>query len=179
MPAQALLFGYALAALATAGANVGTPPPAEPQRVDTQQTITLPCLSVRVSNSVSVAVSEPLLQRYVAARPTGPGLREAYEQDRMARIWGDRAEALLRLDTDATDRHGCRSLPREHIADAQYLLGHVLQAGQAMVTVDGRGRPEAAIIITGENGCETRPMAIQSYRLENGTPFFHLVTCVV
>ncbi|MFN4162514.1 MAG: hypothetical protein ACK4FW_11175, partial [Stenotrophomonas sp.] len=82
-------------------------------------------------------------------------------------------------DTDATDRQGCRSIPLERVGDAQYLVGHVLRSGQAMVTVDGRERPEAAIVIAGENGCEERPVGIQSYRLENGTLFFHLVTCVV
>ncbi|MFN4162515.1 MAG: hypothetical protein ACK4FW_11180, partial [Stenotrophomonas sp.] len=75
MPAHALLFGYALAALATAGANVGLPPPAGPQRVDALQAMAIPCLSVRVSSGVSVAVSEQLLQHYVAARRTGPGPR--------------------------------------------------------------------------------------------------------
>lgn len=177
MPARALLLGCALAALATARADDGARPHVERQRVATLQAMTVPCVSVRVSSDVSIAVAESLLQRYVAARPTGPRLGGAPDPEHLARVWGDRAQALVQLDADATDRHGCRSVALERIGDGQYLLSHLLKAGQAMVSVDGREHPEAAVV-SRQSSCQ-EGLGTQSYRLEDGHPFFHLVTCIV
>ncbi|WP_313348272.1 hypothetical protein [Stenotrophomonas sp.] len=178
MQARTLLLAAALATLATARADEGARAPVLRQRVATLQTMTAPCLSVRVSSDVSVAVPEPVLQRYVAARPTGPRPQGAPDPEHLARVWGDRAHAWVQLDADTADRYGCRSVPLERLGDAQYLLGQLLKSGQAMVTVDGQARAEAAVMLR-ETTCHEGPLGMWSYRLENGQPFFHLVTCVV
>lgn len=177
MSLRALLFGCTMMTLSPAWAAESDA--SAEQRIPTAPSITAPCLSVRATETVSVSISVPMsvIERLMAERPSDETAYDA-ESARMAKLHGDRARLLSTVKSDSIDALGCRSIVSEQLEDATYLIGHLLDTGQATVSVAGRSQPEAAIWAE-ETTCQFAPMGTRTYRLDDGKPFFFFTTCIV
>lgn len=178
-------FALALA-LPTAAAAQTSP---TSQRIATAAAIAAPCLSIEAG---SVMVSLPLtdLERAVAARPQPPQRENDRAADHDAPLWRDESKrlALIRGNRAAQllasprlpghDRYGCLRAALEDVpGDARYLIGAMLERGDAAMWRSGEAGLRDAVLVTRTNPRRgDGPMGAVLYRLDEGErPFLMLV----
>ncbi|WP_295916010.1 hypothetical protein [uncultured Xanthomonas sp.] len=181
--------GLLAALLCVAGGASGQPqdpPPAQdpaPQRVALAQSLTPPCLSI-VQDAASIGLPRDVLERAAAIARTSPTAPRDDEAQRLAWIAGTRAQALLDAAETASatrDRFGCNALAYAKVpADSLYLVGQLLEHGQAAVWLPASGRFAATVDIRRDNPqCQRGPMGSLAYRVDDEkTPLLFLVACV-
>ncbi|UNK41672.1 hypothetical protein MNO14_11970 [Luteimonas sp. S4-F44] len=162
------------------------------KRVATAGSLAAPCLSIEIGPT---RVSLPLtaLDRAVAARPQplqeagdraadldAPRWRD--ESERLALIRGDRAAQLLASPRlPGHDRHGCTRVALDDVpGDARYLIGALLEHGDAAVWRAGEATLRDAVLVTRTNPRKGQgPSGVALYRLHEGErPFLTLVEWV-
>ncbi|WP_445145076.1 hypothetical protein [Dyella sp. Tek66A03] len=132
-----------------------------------------PCASVRVTGA-RILLSQNTLDDLSRNRiPTYQN-----EAQRLALIAGDRARLLLDGMSSETDESGCAKITLGEAfpqRDALYLVGQLLEGGQAVVVRDGTMRPELKIVIHDYN---VRLSGERSFEFLGGGVFFSLLTWV-
>lgn len=156
-------------------------PPA--QRVALAQSLTPPCLSI-VQETASIGLPRDVLERAAAIARTSPNAPRGDEAQRLAWIAGTRAQTLLDAAETAgvtRDRFGCNALGYAKVpADSLYLVGQLLEHGQAAVWRSASGRFAATVEIRHDNPkCQQGPMGSMAYRIDaEKKPLLFLVECV-
>ncbi|WP_279363641.1 hypothetical protein [Xanthomonas sacchari] len=181
--------GLLAALLCVAGGASGQPQdpsPAQdppPQRIALAQSLTPPCLSI-VQDAASIGLPRDVLERAAAIARTSPTAPHGNEAQRLAWIAGTRAQALLDAAEGAgvtRDRFGCNALAYAKVpADSFYIVGQLLEHGQAAVWLPASGRFAATVDIRRDNPqCQRGPMGSLAYRVDDEkTPLLFLVACV-
>lgn len=174
----------ALLAAATSGACLAQDDaqiPVTRQRVALAQTIAPPCVSVAVEQA-TILLSRPELERAAQAqRGSADDATQEGEPQRLAWIAGRRAQALLDVAGDQQDRFGCALVAFKAVPnDSLYLLGQLLERGQAAVWIPERNGFAAAVEVAHFNPqCQHGPMGGATYRVANdGPPLLMLTECV-
>jgi len=154
--------------------------PATPQRIALAQTMAPPCLSVRVNNATISLPGTELKRAADAWRASATAPRDD-ERQRLAWIAGGRAQALLAVAGGAHDRFGCTVVEEANIpTDSLYLVGQLLEHGQAAVWMDAMPGLVPAIEVERTNpDCQDGPMGGVVYRAASGgPPVLALTECV-
>ncbi|KAB7779170.1 hypothetical protein [Xanthomonas sp. LMG 12460] len=180
------LLGTLLGLAGSAGGRTPEQTPAQdpaPQRVALAQSLTAPCVSI-VQDTASIGLQRDVLERAAAIARTSPTAPHGNEAQRLAWIAGTRAQALLDAAEGAgvtRDRFGCNALAYAKVpADSLYLVGQLLEHGQAAVWLPASGRFAATVDIRRDNTqCQRGPMGSLAYRVDDEkTPLLFLVACV-
>lgn len=179
--ACALVLACALPVIAMAQPHVTDMHPE--RRVATASRISAPCLSIEIE---AARVSLPLaaLEHAVSARPQpsqeendAPRWRD--ESERLALIRGNRAAELLASSRlPGHDRYGCLRVALDDVpGDARYLIGTMLEGGDAAAWRSGEAGLRDAVLVTRTNPRRGEgPMGAVLYRLDEGErPFLMLV----
>ncbi|WP_369937700.1 hypothetical protein [Xanthomonas tesorieronis] len=176
--AYAVLLGAACSSVCLAQADAQTP--TRRQRVALPQTIAPPCVSVAVEQA-TIVLSRTELERAAQARRTSANATHDDEAQRLAWIAGRRAQALLDVAGDGGDRFGCAPVAAKKApSDSLYLVGQLLERGQAAVWARQRSGFAAAVEVAHFNpSCQHGPMGNVSYRVaDGGPPLLMLIECV-
>jgi len=176
--AYAVLLGAAgsSACLAQADEQI----PITRQRVALAQTLAPPCVSVTVEQA-TIAVSKTELERAARAQRASADATQDDEAQRLAWVAGRRAQALLDVAGDGRDRFGCAPVAARNVpSDSLYLVGQLLERGQAAVRAHQRSGFAAAVEVEHFNPkCQHGPMGSVSYRIaDGGPPLLMLIECV-
>ncbi|MBB5875748.1 hypothetical protein [Xanthomonas sp. 3498] len=180
------LLAALLGVTGSAGGQPSEPTPAQdaaPQRIALAQSLTPPCVSI-VQDTASIGLPRDVLERAAAIARTSPTAPRGDEAQRLAWIAGTRAQALLDAAETAgvtRDRFGCNALAYAKVpADSLYLVGHLLERGQAAVWLSASGRFAATVKIRHDNPqCQQGPMGSVAYRIDaEKKPVLFLVECV-
>ncbi|MBO9880126.1 hypothetical protein J7357_01825 [Xanthomonas sp. D-109] len=180
------LLATLLGVAGSAGGQTPDTTPAQdpaPQRSALAQSLTPPCLTI-VQDTASIGLPRDVLERAAAIARTSPTAPRGNEAQRLAWIAGTRAQALLDAaeSTGVTrDRFGCNALAYAKVpADSFYLVGQLLEHGQAAVWLPASGRFAATVEIRRDNPqCQRGPMGSLAYRVDDEkTPLLFLVACV-
>lgn len=161
-----------LASFAGYAAQLPAPPPGH--RILAVSTMaSRPCVSIQ-GVGARILLSENEL-RELSLRHGQP---YASEDERLARIAGDRAALLLGALSDGRDASGCRwssvAGPGPN-HDAVYLVGDLIENGHAMVIRDGASRPEVQVVVRDANGAGS---GFRYFELLDGTAFFSFMTWI-
>ncbi|WP_233841771.1 hypothetical protein [Dyella sp. 2HG41-7] len=102
------------------------------------------------------------------------------EAERLALIAGDRAAVLLESKSSDRDASGCfiASLSREPNTrrfDVMYLVGQLIENGQAVILRDGSLQPESKIVIHDHNDLMS---GWRSYEYVDGGKFLSVTTWI-
>ncbi|WP_266170807.1 hypothetical protein [Dyella subtropica] len=100
------------------------------------------------------------------------------EQERLDLIAGNRAALLLRATTSDQDASGCSvvSLDRgAHGTEAMFLVGTLIQSGQAVILRDGSSQPESSVVIHDHDG---QMAGYRSFEFMDGGVFLSFPTWV-
>ncbi|MDQ1092720.1 hypothetical protein QE400_002133 [Xanthomonas sacchari] len=180
------LLGALLGLAGSAGGQTPEQTPARdpaPQRVALAQSLTSPCVSIAQDSAV-IGLPRDVLERAAAVVRASPTAPRDDEAQRLAWIAGTRAKALLEAaeaDGVTRDRFGCNALPYKKVpADSLYLVGDLLEHGQAAVWLPASGRFAAKVEILRNNPqCQQGPMGGVAYRTAaEKTRLLFLVACV-
>lgn len=151
-----------------------------PQRVALARAIAPPCVSVAVEQA-TIALSRTGLERAAQAQRAAADAMQDDEPQRLAWIAGKRAQALLDAAGDGRDRFGCAAVAAKKVpSDSLYLVGQLLERGQAAVWTRQRSGFAAAVEVEHFNPkCQHGPMGSVSYRVaDGGPPLLMLIECV-
>lgn len=128
------------------------------------------CVSI-MQEQAAILIPRDMLEYFKVAKP------EQYktEEERMALIYGKRAEILLNSLQDIKDDHGCLVVDPSYDRDADYLISELLKSGQAGVIDNTAGRPVDHIYVHFKSFV-AGPLAgkgdIHFSLRERSTPFF-------
>ncbi|NYF19874.1 hypothetical protein HDC36_001311 [Xanthomonas sp. JAI131] len=154
--------------------------PATPQRIALAQAMAPPCLSIRVEQA-TISLPGAELERAADARHASAAMPKDEERQRLAWIAGGRAQALLAATSDARDRFGCAVVEKARVpSDALYLVGQLLERGQAAVWTNAPpGLAPAIQVERSDPHCQHGPMGSVLYRVAvGGPPLLMLIECV-
>ena len=104
-----------------------------------------PCISIEGSGA-RIVLSENQLKDLSRNK----GRTYQTEPERLARIAGDRAALLLGAVSSGQDASGCYVVsldPTYPRSDAKYLVGQLIETGDAIIIRDGSNRPETSVVI--------------------------------
>lgn len=161
-------------------AQPATAIPATQQRVALAQAVAAPCVSIALAQA-TIGLPRRELERAAQVRRAFATAPKDDAQQRLAWIAGERAQALLEVAGDTSDRFGCALVERAQVpTDALYLVGQWLERGQAAVWTDAAPGPAAAVEVKRINPhCQHGPMGSVSYRIASGgPPLLTLIECV-
>ncbi|MBD7920340.1 hypothetical protein [Xanthomonas bonasiae] len=178
----ASVAAIALLGALCSGHGIAQPPvqiPFTQQRIATAQRMPAPCLSLALEQA-SIGLPANELERAAQVRRASASAPED-EAQRLAWIAGGRAQALLASAGERHDRRGCAVVESAQAdTDSLYLVGQLLERGQAVVWTNAPPGVAAAIEVKHINPhCQHGPMGSASYRVADGGPLLlMLVECV-
>lgn len=132
-----------------------------------------PCISVRGSHARILLPTNRLIELSRSGKRSYQS-----EEERLAFIAGTRATALLAMASQGKDASGCESVDLEHAGrerDAVYLVGSLIESGQAVVIRDGSTKAETSIVVHDYNGALS---GFQSFQFVDGETFFSYPTWI-
>lgn len=155
--------------------------PVTRHRAALAQTIAPPCVAVAVEQATILLSRSELERAAQAQRGSAEDAMQEGEPQRLAWIAGRRAQGVLDVAGDQRDRFGCALVAFKAVPkDSLYLLGQLLERGQAAVWIPERNGFAAAVEVAHFNPqCQHGPMGSATYRVADGGPLLLLLTeCV-
>ncbi|WP_238691858.1 hypothetical protein [Xanthomonas arboricola] len=149
-------------------------------RVTLRQQLAASCVSVAAGRA-TILLDRAELERLALVKPALAAAVEKNDAQRLAQLGGERAQALLASTGKALDRFGCAVVQEgKESADARYLLGRLLESGQAAVWTQAPAGFALAIEVKRvDPHCRNGPMGSVFYRVADGGPLvLVLVECV-
>lgn len=148
-------------------------------RITLRQQLAASCVSVAGAQT-TILLDRAELERLAMLKPAAAAAVEDDAQ-RLARLAGVRAQAVLASTGKARDRFGCAVVQEgKESADTHYLLGQLLERGHAAVwTQAPAGFAPAIEVRRVDPQCRNGPMGSAFYRVADGGPLvLVLVECV-
>ncbi|CAD0326349.1 hypothetical protein [Xanthomonas hortorum] len=149
-------------------------------RVMLRQQLAASCVSVAAAQ-VSILLDRAELEQIALMKPALPVAAADDDTQRQALLAGTRAQALLASTGMAHDRFGCAIVREDkESADARYLVGRLLEHGQAAIwTQAPPGFTPALEVRRVDPHCQNGPMGSAFYRVaDGGALVLVLVECV-
>ncbi|CDF61963.1 conserved hypothetical protein [Xanthomonas citri pv. fuscans] len=149
-------------------------------RVMLRQQFAASCVSMAAAQA-TILLDRAELEHLALAKPAAGAATADEDAQRQALLAGTRAHALLAATGKVHDRFGCAvAQDDKESADARYLVGRLLEHGQAAIwTQSPPGLAPALEVRRVDPHCRNGPMGSAFYRIANGGALVMvLVECV-